>query len=277
VTASEQVYVARRRRSYRDAFSELVTFREVTWAFAVRTVRLKYKQAVLGVAWAVVQPLATLGIFVLVFTRIGNIRPTGGASYAATTLAAVIAWQFVATAISLGSSTLVAEGGVLRKVYFPRDAPVLAAVGAAFVDLCIGMALAMILVPLLGGSIGVSLVALPVVVAVLALPVIAVALALAALYVHYRDLRFVVPLFVQLAMLASPVAYPLNEVPQDWRGLYELLNPLVGPLEGIRRVVAEARFPDWGLLAQSAAVSGVLVLLGYALFLRLEADFADVV
>lgn len=244
-------------------------------SFASRDIRVRYKQTVLGVAWAVLQPLAFLGLFVLVFARGGGFDG-GGAPYAASTLAALVGWQFLATAVSNGSQALISSAGILRKVYFPREAATLGAVGATLLDLGIGLTLAVLLEPLFGGSPGWTLVLLPLLVVLLALPAVAVALPLSALNVYFRDVRYAVPVAIQLTLFASPVAYPVTQIPERFRLVYALLNPLVGPLDALRRVLALGAWPDPALTAVSAASGTVLLVLGYRLFKRLEPELADV-
>ncbi|HZU73380.1 MAG TPA: ABC transporter permease [Acidimicrobiales bacterium] len=250
--------------------------REVVWSFARRSFGVRYKQSVLGVAWAVVQPLATLGIFVVFFGKVARVSG-GGVPYAAFALSALGPWQFVNSAVTFSSLSLVNEGSLLRKVYFPREAAVLGAIASNLVDLGIMLGLLLVLEPVLGGHEAASLLWTPLLVVALLVPVVGVALPLAGLAVFFRDVKYVVPFAVQFTMFASPVVYPVSRVPLRWQHLYAALDPLVGPIDGFRRVFALGTSPDFALLAISGLTGGALLLGGYLLFKRLEPEMADVV
>lgn len=271
----EFVSDSRGRASLAAAARELVAFHEVVRAFTSRSFRLRYKQTLLGVAWVVLQPLLFLGIFVLVFGRAVEVSG-GGAPYAAFALSALVPWGFASSAVTFGSNALVADASLLRKVYFPRETPVLGAIASYVPDLAIGIVLILVALPLTGGTVGLSLLVLPVVLVALLVPATGIALPLAALSVYYRDFRYIIPFALQIGLFASPVAYPVTTIPDEWRILYAL-NPVVGPLEGFRRLFALGQMPDWGLLAVSGASAAVITLLGYLLFKRLERQMADVV
>lgn len=259
----------------RTSLSQLVSYRETVWAFASRGVRVRYKQSALGAVWAVAEPLAFLAVFVVFFGRVARISG-GGVPYAAFALSALVPWHFASSAITFGANALVADASLLRKVWFPRAAPVLGAIGSWLPDLAIGLVLLAVMAPLTGAHIGVTAVWALLLAASVVLPVVAVTVPLAALSVYYRDFRHALPFAMQLWLLASPVAYPLTRVPPGWRVPYALANPLVGPLEGFRRVLAAGLGPDWGLLLASTASSVVLLVAGYRVFSHLERDFADV-
>jgi len=272
----ELVIEAGNRTGLVRALRELWAFREVVWAFAERDTRLKYKQAVLGVAWSVIQPLAFLAIFVFIFGRVGRVS-TGSIPYPAFALTALVPWFFVQTAVSFGAQALLMDGALLRKVYFPREASVLGAVLSAGLDFSLGLVLLLVLGPFLGIRLSwTALLAVPLGI-VLAVLASGVALALGALNVYYRDFRYVLPLFLQLWMFASPVAYPLTAVPERWRTLYVLANPVAGILDSFRRSLAEGRLPDLGLLLSSVAMAFAIAWVGYSLFKLIEPGFADVI
>ena len=270
------MYDAERGFSPGAAAAELWAFREVLWAFSIRMLRLRYKQTLLGVVWVVLQPVLFLVVFVLVFGGAANISG-GGVDYAAFALSSLVGWSLVSSGVSLGSNALIADAGLMRKVYFPRETPVLGVVVSFIPDLLIGAGLILVCAPFTGASFGWSLLLAPMLFLAILVPTIAVTLPLAALSVYYRDFRFVVPFGIQLWLFASPVAYPVTTVPSEWRSLYALLNPAVGPLEGFRRVFALGDAPDWSLLGISAASGLALLVGGYWFFKRLERQFADVV
>ena len=273
---TEHVYSVGSKVSFVNALSELWLFREVVWSFASRTLRLKYKQTLLGIAWIVIQPLLLVAVFIVVFGRAADISG-GGTTYGAFALTSLVGWGFLSSALSIGANSLVADAALLRKVYFPREAPVVGTIGASVPDLFVGMSLIVLCIPFTGASLGWSVVLAPILVAALVIPALAVTLPLAALSVYYRDFRYVVPFGVQLWLFASPVVYPVTSVPERWRPLYAVVNPAVGPLEGLRRVFAVGVPPDWSLLGLSTAAGTVLLVSGYWFFKRLEREFADVV
>jgi len=273
----EMVIESNHRASFVQAPRELWAFRDVTLAFAERNVRIKYKQAALGVTWAVIQPLAFLAIFVVLFGRFAKVGVGDATSYPAFALSALVPWMFIQTAVSFGAQALLMDGALLRKVYFAREAPVLGAVLGSGVDFAVGLGMLLILGPFIGIRLSwYVLLAVPLW-GLLVLLASGAALAMAALTVYYRDFRYALPILMQLWMFASPVAYPLTAVPQQWRTAYVLVNPAAGILDGFRRALAQGGPPDPGLFALSVVASFLVAWLGYLLFKYMEPGFADVV
>jgi lipopolysaccharide transport system permease protein len=276
IDVPELVFEPAPQRRLGHALRELWSFRGGTLAFAERDVRVKYKQAALGIGWAVVQPLAFMGIFVFAFGHAANV-PGGGAPYAAFALSVLVPWMFVQNGVTFGAQSLLTDAALLRKVYFPREVPVLGAVLAAVVDLAIGLVLFCVLGPIVGASVSPTWLLAPFLAIPLALVAAGVGLALAALNVYYRDFRYALPFVLQLWLFASPVAFPLTVVPSQWRDLYVALNPTAGILDSFRRALALGVLPDPVPLGISGAACLVVVWLGYRIFKRFEPGFADVV
>ena len=195
---------------------DIWAFRESIRAFAERDVRVKYKQAFLGVLWAVLQPAAYVIIFSLTIGRVADVS-TAGVPYAAFSLSTVVPWNFLSNAVSFGSAAVIGNGSMIRRVYFPREVPVFASVASASIDFVIGLALFAIVGPLLGAEVSAWWLFLPVLFVAIVTLATAVATPLAALNVYYRDFRFIAPFVMQLWLFASPVAYPLSVVPEQWR------------------------------------------------------------
>ena len=275
-SSAELVLEATGRPTLVQALRELRAYRGTILAFAERDVRVKYKQAVLGVAWALLQPLAFLAIFAVFFGRVARIGGDG-VPYAAFALTALIPWNYIATTVSFGSSALLNDASLVRKVYFPREVPVLAAAVATVVDFAAGLVAFLILGPLLGAHLSWTALLAPLLLPFVAVPALGLSLGLAALNVHYRDFRYALPLGVQLWMFASPVAYPLTKIPAEWQLLYAFLNPVAGPLEGFRRVLGLGTLPSPELLFASLAGGLLWLWLGYRLFKVMEPNFADVI
>jgi lipopolysaccharide transport system permease protein len=274
--ASLELVIEGEPLSLLQGLRETWTFREVAVALAERNVRVKYKQAALGVAWALIQPLSFLVIFVVIFGRAAGLS-RGMTSYAAFALSTLVPWMFVQSAVSSGSQALLSDGILLKKIYFAREAPVLGAVLGSCLDFAVGLGLVLILGPFLGARFSwATLLAIPLW-AVLALLVSGMALGFSALTVYYRDFRYVLPLFLQVWMYASPVAYPVTAVPPQWQLVYTVANPAAGILDGFRRVLAEGRLPDFTLLAVSVATTVIIAWLGYLIFKRLEPGFTDAI
>lgn len=259
-----------------QALRELWAFRNTIMAFAERDIRVKYKQAALGVAWALIQPLAFLAIFAIFFGSVAKVSG-GGMPYAAFALSALIPWMYFSTTVGFGSSALLGDAVLVRKVYFPREVPVLAAALAAAVDFAAGLLAFPVIGPMLGAHVSWTALLAPLLLPLMALPAVGLSLGLAALNIHYRDFRHALPLGIQLWMFASPVAYPLTTIPAQWQMLYAFVNPIAGPLEGFRRVLGLGVPPSVPLLAASAAGGVIWLAAGYWIFKHLEPRFADVI
>ena len=258
-----------------QSLRELWAYRHTVLAFAERDIRLKYKQAVLGVAWAVIQPLATMVIFSIAFGKLARV-PGGGAPYPLFALSVLVPWMFLQGAVTFGANALLTDAALVRKVYFPREVPVIGAVLGSWVDFGIGLILFAILGTVLGARPSVAWLAAPLLGLILALLASGVALAVAALNVYYRDFRYALPFALQLWLFASPVAYPLTVVPEHLRTMYVVFNPAAGILDGFRAVLATGGMPDPALLGLSLLGAAVMAWAGYRIFKTLEPNFADV-
>lgn len=274
---AELVIESTGRASLPAALRELWSFRSVILTFAERDVRVKYKQAVLGAAWAVLQPLAFMAVFTFIFGRLLAPKVVTDVPYRVLALSGLIGWNFLQTGVSFGANALLADAALIRKVYFPREVPILGSVVGAGVDLGIGLVLFMAVGPLLGADLSITMLyAVPVALG-LALLAAGVSLTLGALNVYYRDFRYVLPVAMQLWFFASPAAYPIEAVPEKWRDLYVWVNPAAGLLDSFRRAIAMGQAPDPRRLGQSVVVCVLIFILGYWFFKGLERNFADVV
>ena len=257
------------------AVIRLFHYRDLLFTLSVHRLKVRYKQSVLGPAWALLQPLALMLIYTVIFSRIARV-PTGGAPYAIFAYSALLPWTYFSTALSTATNSLVSHFSLVTKVYFPREILPLTYVVAALVDflvasIVLGLMLAYYRVPLTANLIY----AIPTL-AVLTAFAIAVSLLLCAVQVRYRDIGVAMPLALQLWMFATPVVYPLSLVPARLRSLY-ILNPMVGVVEGFRRVILEGKAPDFQSLAMSTVVSLLLLPIAYIYFKRVEATVADII
>jgi lipopolysaccharide transport system permease protein len=254
---------------------ELWGYRELLYFLVWRDVKIRYKQTAIGAAWAILQPLMTMVIFMLVFRKFANV-PSDGLPYSIFAYTALMPWTLFAGAVNRSSVSIVSQASVISKVYFPRLIVPISAVLSGLVDffvafiLLIGMMLWYGVVPTL------DVLALPLFLLLALSTALGVGLWLSALNVKYRDVGHAIPFLIQLWMFASPIAYPVSLVPEKWRLLYSL-NPLTGVIEGFRWALLGKDSPDFGIIGVSAVAVVVLLFTGLVYFKRMERTFADVV
>jgi lipopolysaccharide transport system permease protein len=256
------------------SLSELWQTREVLSAFTVRDVKVRYKQAAVGIGWAILQPVITAAIFALFIGRYTDV-PSENVPYALFALAGIVAWSYFSAAALNGSQSLVANEGMLRKVFFPREILPLSAVAASLVDLLPALGVLAAAVFLYGHSADVTWLAIPIPVVLLMAFAAAVSAAFSAINVYYRDIKYALPFVIQLGLFASPVIYPLATIPEEWRTIYATLNPVAAAIDALRRTMLHGEWPDWGPTMAAMGWSLLLLVIGFALFKRLERGFAD--
>lgn len=257
-----------------DSLRELWLFRGVLAAFAVRQVKVKYKQAAVGLGWVLLQPLLAAALFAVFLGRISSV-PSEGVPYFLFALTGMVAWGYFSGAAGTSMEGLVSDQVLLRKVYFPREVLPLAAVAAALVDLAPGLVLAGAAALAAGITPTAAWVALPLPVVLLTLTAAGLGLGLSAVNVYYRDVRYALPFALQVGLFASPVVYPLSAVPDGWRTVYAIGNPVAAAIDGLRRIVLHGEWPDPAVSAGAGAWAIALVIVGYVLFKRLERGFSD--
>ena len=240
-----------------------------------REIRVRYKQSLLGVGWAIIQPLVLTVVFTLVFSRIMQVN-TGGVPYPIFAYAALVPWTFFATSLSFGIPSLVNNLNLVSKIYFPREILPLANIGAALLDFAMaGLVFAgMMLVYQIPVTLYILWV-IPLLVIQTILTAGVVLLGSAAI-VFFRDVRFVIPLLIQVWMYASPVIYPTDLIPPAYLSLY-FLNPMAGIIDGYRRVLVLGQAPNIPALLTATLISLALLFLGYFVFKRSEPLFADLI
>ena len=253
---------------------ELWHSREVVQAFATRAVKVKYKQTAIGLAWVILQPVLAAIVFAIVFGRVAGVS-AGGETYLLIALSGTVAWTFFSTAASSSMDSLVDDQHLLRKVYFPREALPLAAVGAALVDLAPGLVVLVVAVLVDGGKVSLSWLTLPVLILLLIAAVTTLGLFFSAVNVFYRDVKHALPFALQLGFFASAVFYPLEILPESWRSIYAVLNPVVAAIDGLRSALLKNALPDVGVTLAAFAWTGILLVLAYFMFKRLERSFTD--
>jgi lipopolysaccharide transport system permease protein len=256
-------------------FKELWRYRELTYFLTWRDIKVRYKQAVLGIAWALLQPLLTVLIFTVVFGILLE-TPSQGLPYPLFAISALLPWQLFANALQRSSISLVGNANLITKIYFPRLAIPLSAVMAALVDFGVSFLVLIGMMVYYRYMPGWNLLWLPVIILFALLTALAVGLWLSAINVQYRDVQHMVPFIVQVWMYASPIVYPIEIIPEGiWRTLYGL-NPMVGVIQSYRWALLGGDQPDATMLI-SIVVVLVLLVSGVYYFRRMEKTFADIV
>ena len=262
-------------RSNRHYWADLWRYRELLGFLAWRDIKVRYKQTVLGVLWALIQPAVTLAVFTFIFGKLAGM-PAGGAPYPLLVLCGLLPWQLFAAAFSNASGSLVANTHLISKVYFPRLIVPLSSVAVALIDFGIVLVLLAGMFAWYQFVPDWRLLLLPVFVLMTLLTAIGTGLWLTALTVKYRDFRFIVPFLLQIGLFLSPVGFSSTNLP-NWRYIYSL-NPMVGAIDGFRWCLlhGEPAF-DAANLAISLAMMTLLLVTGLWYFRRTERSFADII
>lgn len=259
-----------------QSLRSLLRYRELLVAWIARDVKVRYKQTVLGVAWAVLQPLLLMLAFTFVFGMLVSMPLQGDLPYPVFVYTGLLVWTFTASSLSFGVTSLTRNTHVLTTVYFPREILPAGSVAASGVDFALAAIVGALLLAFYRIPISIHILWVPIIAGVQVLLTLGLALWVSAAHVFWRDLHFIVPLALQLWFYASPIVYPAQLVPAAWYSLYAL-NPMVGIVTSYRAAVLQASPPDLGALSIAAAISLVVFLSGYVYFKRKEMEFADVV
>ena len=264
-------------RTERHYWQDLWRYRELFSVLAWRDISVRYKQTVIGAAWALIRPFLTMVVFTVIFGKLAKLPSDGTAPYALMVFAGMLPWSFFATAVVDASNSVLANANLISKVYFPRLIVPIAAVMVAFVDFLISFAILVALMVWYQFMPGWQILLLPVFAGIAFMASLGAGAWITALNVKYRDFRYVIPFIVQLGLYVSPVGFSSSIVPDQWRLLYSL-NPMVGVIDGFRWCLlgGESRF-YWPSLGLSLAVTGFLVWLGIRRFRKMEKSFADLI
>jgi lipopolysaccharide transport system permease protein len=254
---------------------DLWAYRELIYFFIWRDVKVRYKQTALGAAWAVIQPVFTMLVFSLFFGRLAKV-PSDGIPYPLFAFAALVPWTFFAQGLTQSADSLVGQGNLIKKIYFPRLAIPLSTVGAGLVDFSISFIVLLGLMARYGVRPTRNLVWLPCLLLLAFATSLGVGLWLSALNVRFRDVKYAVPFVVQFWMFATPIAYPSSLLSERWRPVLAL-NPMVGVVEGFRWALLGAKTAPGPMIAVSAVASVVVLIGGAFYFRRMEKSFADIV
>ena len=254
---------------------EIWQYRELLYLLVWRDLKVRYKQSVLGIAWVVIQPLAAMLIFTIIFNRLLGVASESGVPYPIFVYSGLLPWMYFAGALSRCSTSVVNNANLVSKIYFPRMVIPIAAVLSGLVDLGVALLILVAMMIFYGMAPGLAILTLPFVLLLAALTALGVGLWLSALNVQYRDVQYIVPFVVQIWMYLTPVIYPISNIPSSWRWLYNL-NPMVGVVGSFRGALLGD--VQSGIIAATAIVIVALVVLpGAFYFRRMEDTFADVI
>jgi lipopolysaccharide transport system permease protein len=256
-------------------FRELWRFRELLFFLTWRDVQVRYKQTVLGAAWAVIQPLMTMVVFNIFFGKLGGMDQKIDGPYPVFAYAGLLPWIFFSGSVSHSGQSLIQSERLISKVYFPRLLIPFAAVGAQIVDFGISFLVMLGIMAWYHVIPTWSMLLLPVLVAGTTLAALGAGTLLASLSIAYRDFRYVIPFLVQIWMFVSPVPYSSKEIPEKWRLVYAI-NPMAGLIEGFRAALLGETIA-WDTLGVSLVAAAIIFLIGLSYFRRTERRFADIV
>ena len=263
-------------RAERHYWRDLWRYRELFRVLAWRDVAVRYKQTVIGAAWAVIRPFLTMVVFTVIFGKLAKLPSEGSAPYAIMVFAGMLPWTFFSGALSDASNSLVGSANLISKVYFPRLIVPLAAVGVALVDFAINFTMLVLLMIWYEFLPGWRIIVLPVFAGIALFASLGPGLWLTALNVKYRDVRYIIPFLVQFGLYVSPVGYSSNVVPEQWRLLYSL-NPAVGVIDGFRWCIIGGQQLYLPGIILSACVTAIFFWFGIRQFRKMESSFADVI
>jgi len=247
--------------------------RELLFFLAWRDLKARYSQTVMGLTWAVLQPLFLMLVFTVIFSKIARL-PSDGIPYPLFAYAALVPWTYFSKSLDRSGFSVVAESNLITKIYFPRLIIPFSATLGGLIDFGIAFLLLIAMMVWFGVLPTWKLVVVPFYLVLTIMASLAVSLWLSALFVKYRDIAALMPLLIQVWMFASPVVYPISMIPQEWQWLYNI-NPMVGVLDGFRWAVVGTPAPDPAVLALNVLTIAVFLLLGMAYFNRMAATFAD--
>jgi lipopolysaccharide transport system permease protein len=269
------VVIKPRRSLFQIDLQALWEYRELLYFLAWRDVKVRYKQTIIGVAWAILQPLATMVIFTVIFGHFARI-PSDGLPYSVFAYAALLPWTYFASALTRCTTSVVGNAHLISKVYFPRLILPLSGTISALIDFAVSFVILIGMMAWFGIAPTGNILFLPFFLLLALATTLAVGLWLSALNVKYRDVGHAIPFLIQCWMYASPVVYPLKIVPQKWQRIYGL-NPMVGVIEGFRWALLGKEPPDFAIITGSALIVTLLLLGGLIYFSYLERTFSDVI
>lgn len=274
---SEHITILEAGRAEKNYWRDLWHYRELFFILAWRDVSVRYKQTVIGVAWAVIRPFLTMVIFAIIFGRVAQLPSEGAAPYPLMVFAGMLPWTLFATSLGEASNSLIGNANLISKVYFPRLIVPTAAVVTAFVDFLISFALLVGMMIYYQYAPSWNILLLPLFMLLALLASLGPGLLMTALNVKYRDFRYIIPFIVQFGLYVSPVGFSTSVVPAEWRLLYSL-NPMVGVIDGFRWcILGSDSVVYWPGFYLSLGVTALFLWWGVTQFRRMEKSFADLI
>ena len=253
----------------------LPRYADLLYTLTAHRIKVRYKQSLLGPAWAICQPLAMMLVFAAVFSTVIRV-PTSGHAFPVFAYSALLPWTAFAAAVGSASTSLVAHAVLVTRVYFPREILPITYIASAIFDLTVASTVLLAMIVYYQIPLTAALLWIPPILILLAGVALTVSLILCTIHARYRDVGVAMPLLLQVWFFASPVLYPLSAVPAAWRSIY-LLNPMAGIIDGFRSVVLEGRAPDLAALGSALAVVTVGLPVAYLWFKHVDATMADLV
>ena len=276
LNTEDKSYIVRIQPSrgwFRLNLSEIWKYRELLYFLTWRYIKIRYKQTVIGIAWAVLQPVLTTIIFTILFSRFAGFSTA--VPYPLFALSGLTLWLFVHNAISMASNSYVGHTNLITKIYFPRLIVPVSAVSASLFDLVFGFAILVILMAYYKAIPTLQVLLFPLFIVLSLVLAASVGTLFAALNIRFRDVKFALPFLLQVWMISSPIFYPAHLLPESWR-LVLALNPLTGILEGFRSSIFGTEF-DWAMIGVSCLSLGLITAVSLLVFTSMEDRFADVI
>ena len=263
-------------RAEKHYWLDLWRYRELFQVLAWRDVSVRYKQTVIGVAWAVIRPFLTMLVFTFIFGGVAKLPSDGNAPYPLLVFAGMLPWTFFSTALADASNSLISNSNLISKVYFPRMIVPAATIVVALVDFLVSFSILVAMMVWYQWVPGLQIVLLPLFVLMAFFASLGPSLWIAALNVKYRDFRYIIPFLVQFGLYVSPVGFSSNVIPAQWRLLYSL-NPVVGVIDGFRWCILGESAIYWPGFAASIIVTILFLGIGIRQFRSMEKLFADLI
>ena len=276
-SSKEMILVLEPGRAKKDYWIDLWRYRELFFMLAWRDISVRYKQTIIGIAWAVLRPFLTMVVFTVIFGRLAKLPSDGNAPYALLVFSAMLPWTLFSTSLSEASNSLIGNEKLISKVYFPRMIVPMATIVTAFVDFLISFFLLLAMMVYYQFIPGWNIILLPAFIMMALLASVGPGFWFTALNVKYRDFRYVIPFAVQLGMYISPVGFSSNIIPDKWRLLYSV-NPMVGVIDGFRWCILGGNCPIyWPGFIMSIVIVFLLLCIGMMQFRKMESTFADLI
>ena len=255
---------------------EVWKFRDLAYLFALRDIKVRYKQTIFGGAWAIIQPLVLMVVFTFVFGRVLSVETPPGVPKPLFYYAGLVPWTLFATSLTSASESLSANSSLVQKIYFPRLILPISSVGSGLVDFIVALSFLFVMIFIYGLGISLNVLWLPLLTLLALLSAVAVGLWLSALNARYRDVRYVIPFLITVLLFVTPLFTPSSQVPESIRPFY-FLNPMAGVVEGFRWALIDAAPRPGPVTLLSAAIMLLLLIGGLFYFRSAERSFADVI